>query len=115
MTQEMAVQSSAPARADPWRWLHSLWHRFGLHLLGFVSLFVLWHVISLYVFHSILFPPPLPVFRRGIELIENGNLFVEVDASLLRILAGFTLGCSGWPSGCWSAASIRFGGCWTHI
>jgi ABC-type nitrate/sulfonate/bicarbonate transport system permease component len=92
MTQEMAVQSSAPARADPWRWLHSLWHRFGLHLLGFVSLFVLWHVISLYVFHSILFPPPLPVFRRGIELIENGNLFVEVDASLLRILAGFTLG-----------------------
>jgi len=92
MTQHIAIPSSPAARAEPWRWLRGAWHRFGLHLVGFASLLVLWHVISVYVFRSILFPPPFPVFRRGIELIENGKLFVEVDASLLRILAGFTLG-----------------------
>jgi hypothetical protein len=92
MTQHIAIPSSPAARAEPWRGLRAVWRRFGLHLVGFASLFVLWHVISVYVFRSILFPPPLPVFRRGIELIENGKLFVEVDASLLRILAGFTLG-----------------------
>ena len=92
MTQHIAIPSSPAARAEPWRWLRGAWHRFGLHLVGFASLFVLWHVISVYLFRSILFPPPFPVFRRGIELIENGKLFVEVDASLLRILAGFTLG-----------------------
>jgi ABC-type nitrate/sulfonate/bicarbonate transport system permease component len=92
MTQQMAVPSSPTARGDLWRSVHGLFQRFGLHLVGFASLFILWHVISVYVFRSILFPPPLPVFRRGIELIENGKLFTEVDASLIRILAGFTLG-----------------------
>ena len=92
MSHQIAIASTAATRAEPRRWLNSIWQRFGLHLVGFVSLFVLWHLISVYVFRSILFPPPLPVFRRGIELIENGKLFIEVDASLLRIIAGFALG-----------------------
>ena len=79
-------------RFGTWWRMQALFQRFGLHVVGFVSLLVLWHLISVYVFRSVLFPPPLPVFQRGIDLIENGKLFVEVDASLWRILAGFTLG-----------------------
>jgi len=65
---------------------------FGLDALGFVSLFALWYVASVYLVHSVLFPPPGPVLWRAIEMIEDGSLFEQVGASLQRILIGFTLG-----------------------
>jgi ABC-type nitrate/sulfonate/bicarbonate transport system permease component len=92
MSEQMTILSGlSPGKVLWWR-MQTFMHRFGLHLVGFVSLFILWHLISVYAFRSVLFPPPLPVFRRSIELIENGKLFIEVDASLVRILTGFTCG-----------------------
>ena len=91
MSEQKRIAPLAPWRSMWWH-TQTLIHKFGLHLVGFVSLFVLWHIISVYVFRSVLFPPPIPVFRRGIELIENGKLFIEVDASLWRILTGFACG-----------------------
>jgi NitT/TauT family transport system permease protein len=63
-----------------------------LYVLGFTSLFVIWHVVAVYLVRSVLFPPPIPVLLRGVVLIENGTLVREVGASVQRILGGFIIG-----------------------
>ena len=68
--------------------------------VGFALLFVVWHLAAVYLVHSVLFPPPSPVFWRGLDLIEDGILQEQVVASLRRILQGFLLG---------SAAGIPLG------
>ena len=64
----------------------------GGYLLGFGSLFVLWHVLSLYVIHSVLFPPPIQVFGKAIELARDGSLWENASISLQRIFLGFLFG-----------------------
>lgn len=66
--------------------------KFGPYLLGFVLLFLTWHLMSQVVFRSILFPPPLAVFRKAWELMVSGVLFEQVGVSLARIMAGFLVG-----------------------
>ena len=60
--------------------------------VGFAGMFVAWHIVATYFFRSVLFPPPIPVFKKAGELIANGVLLINVWASLQRILIGFTLG-----------------------
>ncbi|HEX6792798.1 MAG TPA: ABC transporter permease [Casimicrobiaceae bacterium] len=62
------------------------------YVVGFVGMFVVWHIVATRLFVSVLFPPPLPVLRKAGELIANGQLLVNVWASLQRILFGFALG-----------------------
>ena len=62
------------------------------YIVGFVGMFVVWHVVATRLFVSVLFPPPLPVLRKAGELIANGQLLVSVWASMQRILFGFALG-----------------------
>src|SRR5712691_7262852 len=69
-----------------------LLNQYGGYTLGFVSLFVLWHLASVYLVGSVLFPPPAIVFRKGVVLMRNGILFEHLWASLQRILAGFLAG-----------------------
>jgi NitT/TauT family transport system permease protein len=64
----------------------------GPFLLSFAALFTLWHVVSVYVVASVLFPPPAAVFIKGAELVANGTLFEHAVASLSRIATGFALG-----------------------
>ena len=71
------------------RWL---WSAYGGYALGFVSLVVIWHVAAVYIVGSVLFPPPVVVYRKAIVLIRNGVLFEHLAASLERILAGFVAG-----------------------
>ena len=40
-----------------------LWSQYGGYAFGFASLFVLWHLASVYLVSSVLFPPPAIVFR----------------------------------------------------
>lgn len=65
---------------------------FGLYVVGFVSLFVIWHLVAVYVVKSVLFAPPLPVFFRAIALAESGVLQEQIGASLQRIVSGFAIG-----------------------
>jgi len=69
-----------------------LWSQYGGYALGFVSLFVIWHLASVYLVSSVLFPPPAIVLRKGIVLVRNGVLFEHLWASGQRILAGFIAG-----------------------
>src|SRR5436190_22596408 len=66
--------------------------RFGTYILGFASLFLIWHVCSTWLMPSVLFPPPWKVILKAIELAEDGTLWEQASASLGRIAAGFAFG-----------------------
>jgi ABC-type nitrate/sulfonate/bicarbonate transport system permease component len=66
--------------------------RFGGYLLGFGSLFLLWHVAAVYVLNSVLFPPPARVIAKAFELARDGTLWENASISLQRILLGFLFG-----------------------
>ena len=68
------------------------WSRYGGYLVGFVSLFTLWHLAAVYLVGSVLFPPPSVVFRKAMVLLRNGVLIEHLWASVQRILAGFIAG-----------------------
>jgi ABC-type nitrate/sulfonate/bicarbonate transport system permease component len=78
---------SAPARAA-----QRLWRLYGGYAVGFASLFVLWHLASVYLVSSVLFPPPGTVFRKGVTLAQSGVLLEHLFASVQRILIGFLAG-----------------------
>src|SRR2546427_11342429 len=69
-----------------------LWSVYGGYALGFVSLFLIWQLASLYVVSSVLFPPPTVVLRKAVLLVRNGVLLDHLSASLQRILSGFIAG-----------------------
>jgi ABC-type nitrate/sulfonate/bicarbonate transport system permease component len=74
------------------RSLQVSWNRYGGYALGFASLFVLWHLASIYLVSSVLFPPPAIVFRKAVILVRNGVLLEHLWASVQRILVGFIAG-----------------------
>ena len=74
------------------RSLRASWNRYGGYALGFASLFVLWHLASIYLVSSVLFPPPAIVFRKAVILVRNGVLLEHLWASVQRILVGFIAG-----------------------
>ena len=74
------------------RSLQASWNRYGGYALGFASLFVLWHLASIYLVSSVLFPPPAIVFRKAVILVRNGVLLEHLWASVHRILVGFIAG-----------------------
>ena len=54
----------------------------GIYLLGFGSLFLIWHVLATWVLSSVLFPTPWKVILKAIELAEDGTLWEQASASL---------------------------------
>jgi NitT/TauT family transport system permease protein len=60
--------------------------------LGFASMFMLWHLASVLVVKSVLFPPPLQVIAKGYELAAEGILGEQIAVSMQRILIGFLAG-----------------------
>jgi ABC-type nitrate/sulfonate/bicarbonate transport system permease component len=74
------------------RGMRRLWRAYGGYAVGFASLFVIWHLASVYLVSSVLFPPPAVVARKGMALLRNGVLLEHLAASIQRILAGFLAG-----------------------
>jgi len=66
--------------------------RLGGYFVGFASLFALWHVASVFLLNSVLFPPPLRVIAKAIELAKEGTLWSNASVSLQRIALGFLCG-----------------------
>jgi NitT/TauT family transport system permease protein len=62
------------------------------YIIGFASLFALWHVASVYLLNSVLFPPPARVVSKAIELARDGTLWENASISLQRIGLGFFFG-----------------------
>jgi ABC-type nitrate/sulfonate/bicarbonate transport system permease component len=66
--------------------------RVGVYLLGFASLFLIWHIAAAWLLNSVLFPTPWKVVLKAVELAEDGTLWEQASASLGRIASGFTCG-----------------------
>ncbi len=80
--------------------LHKVLTHYVPYLLGFALLFATWHIVAVYSFKSVLFPPPLAVLGKAAELTASGVLIEQASVSLARIAAGFLLGVSiGIPIG----------------
>ena len=62
------------------------------YIVGFGSLFALWHLASVYLLNSVLFPPPVRVVAKAIELAQDGTLWENASVSLQRIALGFCFG-----------------------
>jgi NitT/TauT family transport system permease protein len=62
------------------------------YIVGFGSLFALWHLASVYLLNSVLFPPPARVLVKAVELGKDGTLWENASISLQRIGLGFCLG-----------------------
>jgi ABC-type nitrate/sulfonate/bicarbonate transport system permease component len=62
------------------------------YIFGFCSLFLVWHVVAVYVVATVLFPPPWQVLVRGWALLQDGTLQENVGVSLQRIVIGFLAG-----------------------
>lgn len=62
------------------------------YVAGFASLFLAWHVMSVWVVDSVLFPPPLAVLRRAVVLLQDGSLLENISVSMRRIAIGFLSG-----------------------
>jgi NitT/TauT family transport system permease protein len=62
------------------------------YVIGFGSLFVIWHLASVYLLNSVLFPPPARVIGKAVELARDGTLWENASISLQRIALGFFFG-----------------------
>src|SRR5215813_4777942 len=58
------------------------------YVIGFGSLFALWHLASVYLLNSVLFPAPGLVVGKAIELARDGTLWGNASVSLQRIAIG---------------------------
>ena len=63
-----------------------------IYLLGFASLFLIWHLAATFLLSSVLFPTPWKVVLKAIELAQDGTLWEQASASLARIASGFAGG-----------------------
>jgi ABC-type nitrate/sulfonate/bicarbonate transport system permease component len=79
---------------------HETLYRLLGYACGFALLFAVWHIASVYIVASILFPPPGRVIAKAAELIRDGTLPAQAAVSLRRILIGFLGGSAiGIPMG----------------
>ena len=61
--------------------------RFGVSVLPFVVVILLWQFASLF-FPRFLFPSLIDVFWRCLEIFSSGAMLADVLATIVRILAG---------------------------
>jgi NitT/TauT family transport system permease protein/taurine transport system permease protein len=64
-------------------------------LLSVASLalaFLIWQLLSTFIFNPFLIPPPLEVIRTAIPMMMSGEIFADVSISMSRILVGFFSG-----------------------
>jgi ABC-type nitrate/sulfonate/bicarbonate transport system permease component len=74
--------------------IHPLW-RYRSQLLGIVSValgFLIWQILSTFVFNPYLVPPPVDVIRAAIPMIMSGEILLDVSVSMVRVLVGLVVG-----------------------
>lgn len=54
--------------------------------------FLIWQLLSTFIFNPFLIPPPLEVIRTAIPMMMSGEIFADVSISMSRILVGFFSG-----------------------
>ena len=101
---DLGVEEGRPGRGR-WGVLQS-WVDLGrarTALLATTSLliaFIIWQLLSTFVFNPFLIPPPLVVLETAIPMLLSGEIITDVSISMVRVLVGFVTG---------SAAAIVLG------
>jgi ABC-type nitrate/sulfonate/bicarbonate transport system permease component len=79
--------------------------RFGISALGIALFFSFWHLLSISgLVDPIMLPSPLEVFRSSVVLAKTGELQAHIQASLLRMALGYSIG-----SACGITAGVLLG------
>lgn len=65
---------------------------FTLSTMSVVIAFLIWQLLSTFVFNPFLIPPPLEVFRTAIPMVVSGEIASDVAISMTRVLVGFGVG-----------------------
>ncbi len=68
------------------RWVKSI--------LAIVMLIGLWWGIAAAVNNPLLLPDPVIVLKKIVALMQSGDFWLSIAASLFRVMAGFLLGCA---------------------
>src|ERR1700746_3750797 len=63
-----------------------------LSAASLVLAFLIWQLLSTFIFNPFLIPPPLEVIRTAIPMMMSGEIFADVSISMSRILVGFFFG-----------------------
>jgi ABC-type nitrate/sulfonate/bicarbonate transport system permease component len=75
------------------------WRRYRSRVLGVLSValgFLIWQILSTFVFNPFLVPPPVAVIRAAFPMIVSGEILLDVSVSMVRVLVGFVVGsCAG--------------------
>jgi NitT/TauT family transport system permease protein len=76
------------------KWLshEGLPRTFTLSSMSVVIAFLIWQLLSTFVFNPFLIPPPLEVFRTAIPMVVSGEIATDVAISMSRVLVGFMVG-----------------------
>ncbi len=91
-TLSQADPRTAPVPLAPPR---GLWEHLRPIVLTVCSLglfFVVWQVLSSFVFNPHLIPPPTKVFATAVPMIQSGEIFKHIGISLMRVVIGFIAG-----------------------
>ena len=54
--------------------------------------FLIWQLLSTFIFNPFLIPPPLEVIRTAIPMLMSGEILADVSISMQRVLVGFISG-----------------------
>jgi NitT/TauT family transport system permease protein len=63
-----------------------------LSAASLVLAFLIWQLLSTFIFNPFLIPPPLEVIRTAIPMMMSGEIFADVSISMSRILVGLFSG-----------------------
>ena len=70
------------------------------YMLSLVVVLAAWQYASNRAIVPLLLPSPLNTLKIGAELWTSGQLLSDIEASLVRVVAGFAVGCFiGLPAG----------------
>jgi NitT/TauT family transport system permease protein/taurine transport system permease protein len=75
--------------------MNSIWRSRRSLILTVLSLilgFIVWQILSTFVFNPFLVPPPVRVIETAIPMILSGEIIRDVIISLSRVLVGFVTG-----------------------
>jgi ABC-type nitrate/sulfonate/bicarbonate transport system permease component len=89
---EAARATSDGSSIGKWLAQDSLPRTLILTVLSVAIAFLIWQLLSTFVFNPFLIPPPLGVFRTAIPMVLSGEIATDVAISMSRILVGFVVG-----------------------
>ena len=71
--------------------LSKTWGKLILTVLGILLVFFLWWIIALAINNNALFPTPIEVIPIFVSLLGEGDVYIALGATLLRLLMSFII------------------------